>query len=256
MDILIHTLSGTAVGTVVAPIIAKNNKETYLFILISAFCGAFPDIDAISAWSGFDQTFGKWFSLENSGREIYRSKFWYSHHAFTHSLFASILFALLFSMRSWILKKRQRALGIFILCLLSYNAHLIGDLPTPGGSWGGINYFWPMETYSGGSGHIWWWNNYDIFLILLIICLVNFIWILVQKRITWTQKRKFNSLIFGTGLILILFQVHSRGMNFNNYNRGNYRSFESQSKEIQKEILGEKIYNKMKKFDDSMNLMF
>jgi hypothetical protein len=42
-------------------------------------------------------SFGQWFNLSHSGRVIYGEKFWYSHHAFFHSIVASLLLAFAFS---------------------------------------------------------------------------------------------------------------------------------------------------------------
>ena len=39
--------------------------------------------------------------------------------------------------------------------------------------WNGVNFFWPSKYYIGGTGDIWWWNNYDIFLIVLSVVLTN-----------------------------------------------------------------------------------
>jgi len=94
MDILSHTLSGIAVGTVAAAFVRKSRnsaKKKALIILSGALAGAIPDIDAISLWSGFDNAIGSPLGLNYSGREIYFGKLWYSHHGMFHSLFMGLL---------------------------------------------------------------------------------------------------------------------------------------------------------------------
>ncbi len=86
MDILSHSLSGVAFGTVIASFTDKGFKRKAGVVLLSGFGGALPDIDAISLWSKFDTTIGHFFGLAHSGNEIYFSKFWYSHHGAMHSL--------------------------------------------------------------------------------------------------------------------------------------------------------------------------
>jgi hypothetical protein len=90
LDILSHSLSGLALGTVLASF-AQGPRRKLAILGIATFGGALPDLDAISMWSGFDRTFGSWFQLNQSGRFIYSAKFWYSHHAFFHSLLAPLL---------------------------------------------------------------------------------------------------------------------------------------------------------------------
>lgn len=63
-----------------------------------------------------------------------------------------------------------------------YLMHLLEDLPTPSGSWDGINFLWPSTQYYGGIGEIWWWNNYDIFLIVVTVCLINAVLILLPNQ--------------------------------------------------------------------------
>lgn len=103
MDILTHTLCGVAAGTVLAGFSRKSPKYKLSVIAVSGVGGALPDMDAISLWSKFDGTFGAIFQLNHSGKEIYTSKFWYSHHAFFHSVLAGILFSLLLGFLIYVL---------------------------------------------------------------------------------------------------------------------------------------------------------
>ncbi|MBK7637485.1 MAG: metal-dependent hydrolase [Saprospiraceae bacterium] len=82
MDIITHTLSGALVGATVSSF-TDNTRLKIWSILAGTLGGCLPDIDAISLWSGFDDTIVKWFHLDHAGQDIYFSKFWYSHHGFS-----------------------------------------------------------------------------------------------------------------------------------------------------------------------------
>ncbi|MBC7485616.1 MAG: metal-dependent hydrolase [Cytophagaceae bacterium] len=91
MDIITHGLSGVAVGKVAASFTGKGVKNKMTIVLLSGLAAILPDFDALSLWSKFDATIGKLFNLQHSGKGIYFSKFWYSHHGFLHSLVAASL---------------------------------------------------------------------------------------------------------------------------------------------------------------------
>ena len=110
MDILTHTLSGVAIGTVITSFSNNGFRKKTGIILCAGFGAALPDFDAISLWSGFDSTIGKLFGLI-SGKEIYFSKLWYSHHAFMHSIFASLIFAMLFLLFLYLFKSKFKSLS-------------------------------------------------------------------------------------------------------------------------------------------------
>jgi hypothetical protein len=133
---------------------------------------------------------------------------------------------------------------------------LLGDLPTPGSAWGGINLFWPAKNYVGGLGKIWWWNNYDIFLILLVAFFVNVIILIISK---WL---KFKAVLFSNVVIILAFIAICIQINFRKIDyaytghTSEYNTFESQSKKEQERILGSKLYNKMSKFDKWVKINF
>lgn len=263
MDILTHTITGFAVGTVLAGFSGKKNNAN--IILLSGLGGAFPDIDAISMWSRFDGTFGSLFGLGHTGKEIYVSKFWYSHHAFFHSLLSAFLLAIIIGIICWIsqIKRNPSILKYFEankLMLLSfisgYSFHLLEDMPTPIGAWKGVAFLWPYSGYIGGTGQIWWWNNYDIFLIVLIILSLNLIILCLKGRFLKLSKYLPLSLfVFGFGLSV--HQINKRPFNFNYIGHGNkYEYLELKSKQVQKEILGIRVYSIMESFDNKIRLNF
>ncbi len=269
MDILTHTLSGVAIGTVMASFSKGGFREKMGIISIAGFAGALPDIDAISLWSKFDNTIVRLFGLHNSGKEIYFLKFWYSHHGFLHSFFASLLIAFVIGLCIYLINSRKKNLSIrslfisfknqrlfLISFMLGFVIHLIEDMPTPASVWGGVNFLWPMKSYIGGSGDLWWWNNYDLFLIVSGIVLLNVL-VLFISGILKINSRKLTTTIFIVGLTLSLIQVKTRGFDFNYTGHTlKYQEYEQKSKEIQKEILGGTVYNLMLEFDNKMSLNF
>lgn len=266
MDILTHTLSGVAIGVVVA----NYNQQSFLrkskVILAGALGGAFPDIDAVSMWSKFDQTLGVLFNLQYSGRVIYGSKFWYSHHGFFHSLIGSIFFAALFLLLVYWVKRRYKTESFPMYCktsvaylvafVLGYWAHLLGDLPTPSSLWGGIALFFPSDKYVGGYGKIWWWNNYDIFLLIFLCIIINLLFPAISKYIK-ERSRVFTLAVSVVTFLLILLQINSRQYDYSYAeNRSNYTLMEQRSKLEQKRILGDRLYHYMDRFDRMLKINF
>lgn len=268
MDILSHTLSGTAAGTVVAAHSKGGFKTKAAIILFGTLGGALPDIDAISYWSKFDATFGRLFGLEHSGRVIYGAKFWYSHHAALHSITAALGLPLLFLFlkSTWLSFKaknlspfpaqfKRSALSVAAFAL-GFCMHLLEDMPTPASVWGGVNLFWPSTTYIGGFGKIWWWNNYDVFLLIVAIIPINLVLHLLHN---WFKFRlpMVTKIVFATAAGLILYQMNTRPVDFSyTGNTHKYGEFESESKAIQKEVLGPKLYHWMEAFDNAVPLNF
>lgn len=269
MDIITHTLSGVAIGTVLTSFSSNKFRNKFGLIAIAGLGGAFPDFDTISLWSKFDTTIGKLFALENSGKEIYFSKFWYSHHGFLHSLFASIIIALIFVILMYLIKSRFKELSVnnlihsfknnwlyLIGFVLAYTIHLLEDMPTPDCVWGGVNFFWPLKSYSGGTGDIWWWNNYDVFLIVVGVIILNTLF-QVTNRFIRIDTRKVTTVILILGISISLFQIKTRDFDFNyTGHTPRYNELENKSKEIQKRILGDKLFQLMVKLDNKLPLNF
>ena len=250
MDILIHTLSGCAVGGCIANWSNKSEKKGWIYFGIGAIAGAFPDIDAISLWSGFDSTIGPWLGLDESGRDIYSGKHWYSHHGFTHSLLWCLLAGLIAFFAS---RKSHRKWPITLTVFFGTLAHIVGDMPTPSGSWGGVAFFFPFDIYVGGWGKIWWWNNYDLFLILVFLNL-SFAGLLFFRS---RSRRLLSSVLMIFALAFFVRQVNTRGMSFNrSENDRSYPSFEQASKQIQRDILGTKLYKRMEAMDNAIPIYF
>ncbi|GHT54513.1 hypothetical protein FACS189446_4330 [Bacteroidia bacterium] len=222
--------------------------------------GALPDIDSISMWSHFDSTFGKLFHLSNSGKVIYGAKFWYSHHAFFHSIVAALLIAIIFGLLSYGIHKmicRNKKDNLWNYCknhfslsiafIAGYLLHLLGDMPTPASVWGGVNLFFPDNHYIGGSGKIWWWNNYDIFLLLILCIVVNGILLF-----TFKQRIQRTAIIIVAVLTLLFIEIQINTRQYDYAYSGNatrYSEMEQQSKQEQERILGKRIYSAMEWLD-------
>lgn len=266
MDILTHTLSGIAIGTIVT---SFSNKSLLNKIGVTAFAGfgaMLPDFDAISLWSKFDSTFGKLFGLEHSGKVIYFEKFWYSHHGFLHSILASILIMTVFVFILNLTKSKKSKVTLIQLIknkklyligfILGFVIHLLQDMPTPYCVWGGVNFFWPSKSYLGGTGDIWWWNNYDIFLITLTVIVLNGL-VHIFKNVIKAKISYLTTLIFLTGFTFSIVQIKTRNFDFNYVGHTpRYNEFENQSKEIQKRILGNRMYDFMEHFDNAIPINF
>ncbi len=266
MDIISHTLTGIAIGTVVATISNGSWKRKAIIILSGVFGGALPDFDAISLWSKFDSTIGSFLNLTHSGKQIYFGKLWYSHHAAFHSILAPLLLILISVLTNSIIRKNLSLTKIseqvnhrkysLLAFLLGFIFHLLEDMPTPASVWGGVNLFFPNSNYVGGFGNIWWWNNYDLVLIIVSVIILNLL-INVVPKYYHKLKIKLSSAVFLSGLCLFMFQINTRPIDFSYTGHTvNYDTLELQSKQIQKEILGEKLFNIMASIDTKIPLNF
>jgi len=266
MDIISHTLTGIAIGTVSATVSNSSWRNKGLIILTGGLGGALPDFDAISLWSKFDLTIGSFLGLSYSGKEIYFGKFWYSHHAALHSLIAPIFLILLTTTIKVLFKREFKALKILnrlkenrFLTLAFFGGflfHLLEDMPTPASVWGGVNLLFPSSNYIGGFGNIWWWNNYDLVLIIFTVIIMNLIINIIP---TIYHRIKVISCIsvFSIGLVLFLIQINTRTVDFSySGHTVNYDKFEAQSKNIQREILGENLFSLMNEIDNKIPLNF
>ena len=266
MDILSHTFSGLAIGATVMHFSNKGFKHKFFIVLISGIAAFFPDIDAISHWSGFDSTFGEWFNLKDTGVNIYHQKRWYSHHGVFHSFIMAISFCFFCALinilfKGWTTWKNGLRANVpfYVSVFFAYLVHLFEDMPTPDFVWGGVAFMFPSTDYWGGTGHIWWWNNYDLFLIILftflIVLILGLFRKLLRKPTKWIALSVFFIAISG-----YLYQITHRKYDFNytgfSGHHTKWHENEAKSKIIQKEILGEAVYGLMVKFDNSIPIWF
>jgi len=269
MDILIHTFSGIAAGTVISSFSKRGFLNKTSIILLGGLGGAFPDLDALSMYSKFDSTIGHALHLNHAGKDIYFSKFWYSHHAFLHSILGGLTVALILALIYYLFKSKFRNLNFksfaqksysyrltFMAFFIGFFIHLLEDMPTPSCTWGGVNLFFPGSSYIGGTGDIWWWNNYDLFLIIFTVIVLNII-LLSLSRVLKLSAFKLTPIVFLIGMTFMVFQIKTRDFDFNYIGFSpRYNEFEAKSKQIQKKILGDKVYRFMEKLDAKIPLNF
>jgi inner membrane protein len=257
MDILTHTFSGFACGTVAASLYKGSLSDKACIVLAGSTGGALPDLDAVSLWTGFDRYFGIIISGLPSGREIYFGKYWYSHHGFMHSLAALIFFGVIFTLLRICSRPAGSVFsGYHLYSMLGFSSgylmHLLEDLPTPSGTWGGINFLWPSSKYYGGTGEIWWWNNYDIFLIVINVCIINAILLLLPIQFNKIKRILPFCVLLG-GISLSVIQIKSGNYN---YNLATFDQKEQISLEKQKMILGNRLFEVMRLFDKAVMVNF
>lgn len=266
MDILSHTFSGMAVGTVAMQFSKGGFKHKSLILFVSTLGGFIPDLDAVSYWSGFDSTIGNFFDLKRSGSQIYHSKSWYAHHAFNHSLMGAFVYSFILSLvLCYSNKYRKKGLSFsrnyltVIGFFMGFMAHVFEDMPTPEFAWGGVALFFPSENYTGGTGLIWWWNNYDLFLIIIAVVITN----LICSAVGYIMKKKvalIAVLTFVIGLSCYLIQINSRQFDFqySGFQGHNnvWHVYEAKSKTLQKSILGDALYEIMEDFDNQLPFYF
>jgi len=268
MDILTHTLSGMAAAGVIAGLSSKPLAKKAVMIGFGALGAMLPDIDAITLWSKFDDVIGARLGLPASGARIYFGHFWYSHHHWAHSLAAGALFTLLIGLICHLgdgmtikaplttspLKSKS---GYLLSFFLGYVMHLMGDLPTPGYVWQGIQLWWPLSSPVGGTGHLWWWNNYDIFIIFFTCCTATSGVLLFQSILKKPFLRYFPILLFIITMGATLYQITHRPMRFTYAGRSSpHALYERQSLAIQKDVLGERLYSIMAGIDRQLKINF
>lgn len=129
-------------------------------------------------------------------------------------------------------------------------------MPTPASVWGGVNLFFPSSNYIGGFGDIWWWNNYDLVLIIMSVIVLNLL-INMVSRYYYKIKVKVSLIVFFLGLLLFIVQIKTRPTDFSYTGHTlDYDQFETESKLIQKELLGEELFNVMVAIDNKIPLNF
>ena len=255
MDILSHTFSGVATASLGIALVSLGRGEKVKYLFLGAFVGAFPDLDAVSMWSKWDVVF----NTAQKGHAIYTDSHWYSHHGFFHSLMSGfLLVSIIFFFQKYVFKKNFKVAHYVMLffLFLGYFAHLLEDMPTPHSMWGGVRLFFPSGEYVGGFGKIWWWNNYDIFLLIVAISVFNLI--CLQLGFIHENYRKVLAVIGTQLLVAVIFvQINSRVHDYSYQgSTAYYMKYEKESLEEQKRILGPWLYNVMHDLDNKIPLNF
>lgn len=265
MDIATHVLSGALAGGVTALAIRGAPARVVVALSWGALGGFLPDIDVASRAPGFDQTVGRLLELE-PGSVIYGGSHWYSHHHFTHSLAAALLFGLLLAAFLGLERlllgpghegRRSRNIWLAPLCLMAgFGMHLAGDLVTPASVWGGIQLLWPLETMVGGWGWCWWFNNYDLFLVQLAALLLLGLASLVPRTLPVLARiLPLGVLLLSLGVSTVLLKLRDHDYAYEG-NAKDYGALEEASLEDQRRLLPPDLYQLMISFDAATALPF
>jgi membrane-bound metal-dependent hydrolase YbcI (DUF457 family) len=162
MDIYTHAASGAVTGMLFAVASGRAGLSRRAAILCCTFGAVMPDLDAVS------------FGLGAWGRRAYKGDHWYSHHQASHSLLGVVVLGLVVAAAwSWWRRRRDKPTAlrqpVMAGCLsLGGVVHILGDLPTPAGPWGGLPVLFPLSERFGGWGHLWWFHNYYVLWVLLL----------------------------------------------------------------------------------------
>jgi len=246
MDIFTHAAAGAVAGSAMS---VKFRNPT--LILIGILGGVIPDIDAVSLWSGYNSLIAPFFGISRSGKEIYFAKLWYSHRGFMHSIAAGFfLSAIHFGISKIFGKSKKDSLILSGTLFSAYCTHLFLDYHTPAYLWGGMNLFWPWSYYAGGTGRVWWWNNYDVFLILVSAFILLTAYPLYGKFLSGRWRRMVPVLVPVICFVLINIQIFSRSnlYDYTNYSK-QYKMMEKKSRDEQRKILGKGLYRFMEEVD-------
>jgi hypothetical protein len=264
MDVVTQILGGLCVATGVAGMCRCRPAQRVKIILAGGIGGAIPDLDTMTIWPGFDQTIGEWLHLSAPGADFYFGQAWYSHQGFFHSLLGMVLITLLLWRGiSYVYARHLRKAPsvssaflylrpYFIAFGLGFGLHLLGDLFTPAGPWGGIRLFYPLDTFVGGWGKVWWWNNYDIGLIFILGMLMNLISLFFLPMLS-VAGRYTPIVVFVCSLFLIGHQLNRRTFD---YNRPGYMNREEASLTFQQQYLPSGLYHMMRTVDDHLPVYF
>jgi inner membrane protein len=186
-----------------------------------------------------------------------------------HSAFAGLLISSLIGLILYLIDIKRKGLRnvnllgsltenrlLLIGFFLGFSLHMIEDMPTPASTWGGVNFLWPFNSYLGGTGDIWWWNNYDVFIIVVCAITINLILSFIRRVIDF-DLRKFTIGVFILAFSFATIQVKTREYDFAyTGHTPKYQELENKSKQIQKKILGDRLYRLMERIDNRLRINF
>lgn len=268
MDIFTHTLTGMAAAGAISSIGPRSCWRKVLMMCCGGIGAVLPDLDTITRWHRFDEVIGTILDLSTKGKEMYYDNHWYSHHNASHSLAAGAASALVFALLLYLARRfsfwktaginQAQSIKWYSLAFFAgYIMHLLGDLPTPGYVWEGIRLWWPLSTPVGGTGHLWWFNNYDIFLLFLTANMIMVIMILLAHIFKKPVLTYLPATIFALAILASFYQITQRPINFKYGGQTvSYAEKEKQSLAIQKSILGNRLYRVMRAFDRRVKIPF
>lgn len=237
MDIITHAASGAAAGLVLGLIRRKGEYPDRRLTIAACTAGSvLPDIDAIS------HGFGAW------GRKIYYGHHWYSHHQLSHSLLGCAVLAALAALLWSLLSKRRERLRekappatVAALLFAGSAVHLLGDLPTPPGSFDGIPLLFPLSGRFGGWSLVWWWHNYYVTFVLLTAlvaaALLGIVEYIRPRFRPWSRRLQAAASLLAF-LLAVNYFAHCRFRDSGNWYENDKKALEAQKKWVPEPFYG------------------
>lgn len=135
-----HFLFGALFGSAVHAACTDKSLRHWAFCAAASGTAAvLPDLDA--------------------GAQAYGSaNAWIGHRGWTHSLLFAALCGICAAAWSRLARPRMSVAAAFLCMFGGVCLHILGDMPTPAGSWGGLPVFFPHEARFGGWGRIGWYD--------------------------------------------------------------------------------------------------
>ena len=158
-----HGFSGYVCAKVAEPLARRYAPVSARLLVFAVFLGAmFPDLDIITRIFGKNHYFGNT---------------WYAHRHFTHSIFGTLVLALVAAGVVLLLLRRSGKLSPRVWQTMAWCTgafwfggllHIFGDLFTPGWQ---MPVFWPHPARFGGFRQIGWFTPYLLWLFLATLLL-------------------------------------------------------------------------------------
>lgn len=135
-----HFLFGSLAGTVVYAASNRPGLQRWIGCCVLVGLGSLaPDLDSgVRAYSSADA--------------------WTGHRGWTHSILFAALFGLVMTLAARLMSRKMSSPLVFFCSFLGVCLHILGDMPTPRGSWGGLPVFFPHPARFGGFGKIGWYD--------------------------------------------------------------------------------------------------
>lgn len=103
---------------------------------------------------------------------------WIGHRGWTHSILFATLFGIAMALVGRAAARKVTGPFLSFLCgFLGVCLHILGDMPTPAGSWGGLPVFFPHPARFGGFSKIGWYDpvlfwKTSVFFVLSSLCVL------------------------------------------------------------------------------------
>ena len=231
MDLFSHAASGVCLGVAAGLLRGKTDSRTTLLLTLGTVA---PDIDGLTV-------------LFDHG--TYYAQHWYSHHGALHSPVAALAAFVGFQALSRLIFRPRRAFPAGRLAfLVGWLLHLIEDLPSPPEPWGGLPLLWPFrDTRYGGWAHIWWLNEYLLF-VLVSAAMLALVGVAIVRHTPPRFARVISLLTFTAALTALtqatIFAAVSRYESIPQWNA------------YQRLLLGDRLWSPVYRIDHALNFLW